>query len=90
MLFHENQRRIQSLLRDCTKAESRNGKPRPKRATTKEDLDALYDAIFHGKPLPPREPDPETDAYLGAMYDRIVQNQIEEGQRPPDSANGHR
>jgi hypothetical protein len=43
MLFHENQRRIQSLLRDCTKAESRNGKA--KRETTKEDLDALFDRI---------------------------------------------
>jgi hypothetical protein len=48
--------------------------------TTVEDLNALYDAIFEGKPLPPRRypRDPQLEAELSAMYDRILENQIRE------------
>jgi hypothetical protein len=51
-----------------------------KYVVTVQDLDQLYDLIFHGVPLPPgRERDPALDAECDRLYDAILENQRREG-----------
>jgi hypothetical protein len=83
MLFHENQHKIRSLLRDCTEAE-KNGHGQPHgyhgakyvpNPVTVQDLDRLYDqltgaAVDDAESDCPR--DPETEAWLDQLYDDIL------------------
>jgi hypothetical protein len=46
----------------------------PTRQVTQADLDALYCNWAYGTPLPPGDRDPQVDAELDRLYDRILQD----------------